>query len=280
MQFKGLGFPNKYFATQKKQMYIRLHCLRVLWSLSTCLPNLKIILQSGPSVFKFNLKRTVIFLHKNFRVCSRRKQGEPVPPRKFWTWFFTNPASKHLLGFAQIRCSAKKLRWPCILADAEWANFLGEKFVLWKSALIHSILHQTGTITSGFESKKRKYHFLKIWVLLWYALSRTFSKKRKHSFRFFLEFLLKYTENRKECFLNISASLWYAFYKPSSNLENRMTVCMGYPAMTPQGRAGKRRWKGVGSPCRENGTQNLKSRWYEKPEPVVPILPWNSFHIP
>ena len=57
-----------------------------------------------------------------------------------------------------------------------------------------------------------------------------------------------------------------------------MTVCMGYPAMTLQGRAGKRRWKGVGSPCRENGTQNLKSRWYEKPEPVVPILPWNSFH--
>ena len=55
---------------------------------------------------------------------------------------------------------------------------------------------------------------------------------------------------------------------------------MGYPAMTPQGRAGKRLWKGVGSPCRENGTQNLKSRWYEKPEPVVPILPWNSFHIP
>ena len=27
MQFKGLGVPNKYFATQKKQMYIRLHCL-------------------------------------------------------------------------------------------------------------------------------------------------------------------------------------------------------------------------------------------------------------
>ena len=30
MQFKGLGVPNKYFATQNKQMYIRLHCLRVL----------------------------------------------------------------------------------------------------------------------------------------------------------------------------------------------------------------------------------------------------------
>ena len=28
---------------------------------------------------------------------------------------------------------------------------------------------------------------------------------------------------------------------------------MGYPAMTPQGRAGKRRRKGAGNPCRENG---------------------------
>ena len=30
MQFKGLGAPNKYFAEQNEQMYIRLHCLRVL----------------------------------------------------------------------------------------------------------------------------------------------------------------------------------------------------------------------------------------------------------
>ena len=29
VQFKGLGFPNKYFAEQKWQMYIRLHCLLV-----------------------------------------------------------------------------------------------------------------------------------------------------------------------------------------------------------------------------------------------------------
>ena len=29
-QFKGIGaFPNKRFATQNKQMYIRLHCLLV-----------------------------------------------------------------------------------------------------------------------------------------------------------------------------------------------------------------------------------------------------------
>jgi len=41
--------------------------------------------------------------------------------------------------------------------------------------------------------------------------------------------------------------------KSATNLENRMTVCMGYTAMTPQGRAGKRRRKGAGKPCRENG---------------------------
>ena len=46
-------------------------------------PNLKIILQSEPSAFKFNLKLAVIFLHKNFRICNRRKQGEPVPLRNF-----------------------------------------------------------------------------------------------------------------------------------------------------------------------------------------------------
>ena len=40
---------------------------------------------------------------------------------------------------------------------------------------------------------------------------------------------------------------------PAPHLENRMTVCMGYTAMTPQGRAGKRRWKGAGNPRRENG---------------------------
>jgi hypothetical protein len=54
------------------------------------------------------------------------------------------------------------------------------------------------------------------------------------------------------------------FLLPNSapNLDNRMTVCMGYPAMTPQGRAGKRRRKGAGNPRRENGTLNINwSKW-------------------
>ena len=41
------------------------------------------------------------------------------------------------------------------------------------------------------------------------------------------------------------------------NLENRKTVCMGYTAMTLRRRAGKRRRKGAGKPCRENGHEGL-----------------------
>lgn len=70
-------------------------------------PNLKIILQSGPSVFKFNLKRTVIFLHKNFRVCNRSKQGELVPTHNFLNLILQIRLQKHLLGFAQTRYSAQ-----------------------------------------------------------------------------------------------------------------------------------------------------------------------------
>ena len=82
-------------------------------------------------------------------------------------------------------------------------------------------------------------------------------------------------QNRTNCVLKIFVRLWYAFCKPPLNLENHMTVCMGYTAMTPQGRAGQRRREGVGSPCRENGTSNLKSRWYAKPEATVPVFLWN-----
>lgn len=74
---------------------------------------------------------------------------------------------------------------PTAYLNRRWiSKFLVEKFVLWKSALIHSILHQTGTITSGFEGKKRKYHFLKNRAILWYALSRAVHKNRTSQVRF------------------------------------------------------------------------------------------------
>ena len=49
------------------------------------------------------------------------------------------------------------------------------------------------------------------------------------------------------------------------HLENRMTVCMGYTAMTPQGRAGKRRQKGAGNPCRENGRTLMQKGRHLRP---------------
>ena len=70
------------------------------------------------------------------------------------------------------------------LNDRWISKFLGEKFVLWKSSLINLISHKTGTIASGFEGKKRKYHLLKIWVLLWYALSRAVHMNRTSQVRF------------------------------------------------------------------------------------------------
>ena len=69
---------------------------------------------------------------------------------------------------------------------------------------------------------------------------------------------------------------------PAPYLENRMTVCMGYPAMTPQGRAGKRRRKGAGNPCRENGTPNANLIRYGCPGEVqqlratVPAPGWSA----
>lgn len=46
------------------------------------------------------------------------------------------------------------------------------------------MLYKTGTITSGFEGKKRKYHFLKNRAILWYALSRAVHKNRTSQVRF------------------------------------------------------------------------------------------------
>jgi hypothetical protein len=62
--------------------------------------------------------------------------------------------------------------------------------------------------------------------------------------------------------------VWRFFItKSATNLENRMTVCMGYPAMTSQKRAGKRRREGAGNPCRENGAPNIN--WSKWPVDVV-----------
>ena len=101
---------------QMQTLYIRLPCLQQLWNLSMCFPNLKIILQLRPSLFKFNLKRTVIFLHKNFRIFNRRKQGELVPTCNFWIGFYKS-SFKTLVGLRPNPIFSTKLRWLCILSS-------------------------------------------------------------------------------------------------------------------------------------------------------------------
>ena len=49
-----------------------------------------------------------------------------------------------------------------------------------------------------------------------------------------------------------------------------MTVCMGYPAMTLTRRAGKRRRKGAGNPCRDNGWTTNK--FLKGDEPAAEIV--------
>ena len=74
---------------------------------------------------------------------------------------------------------------PTAYLNRRWiSKFLVEKIVSKKSSLIHAILHKTGTITSGFEGKKRKYHLLKNRTILWYALSRAVHKNRTSQVRF------------------------------------------------------------------------------------------------
>ena len=242
-------------------MYIRLHCLQQLWSLSMCFPNLKNHFAIKTVRFQVQLEADGFFLLRKFRVCIRSKQGELVPTYNFLNLILQIRLQKHLLGFAQTQYSAQECASSAQLRSLN-------KQISWRKIRFLKIVVDTFNI-----AQNRKYHFLKIEQFYGMLYPEPFTRTGPPKSGFL-------PQNRTWYVLKTLVWLWYAFYKPSSNLENRMTVCMGYPAMTPQGRAGKRRWKGVGSPCRENGTQNLKSRWYEKPEPVVPILPWNSFHIP
>ena len=163
---------------------------------------------------------------------------------------------------------------PTAYLNRRWiSKFLVEKIVSEKSSLIHSILHQTGTITSGFEGKKRKYHFLKNRAILWYALSRAVHKNRTSQVRFspskpdqsgpkkFFESVISYQQDTNWTLKTEWLSAW----------DTRRRPHKGEPENAAE--------RGAGTPCRENGTQNLKLRWYAKPELIVPILPWNSLHI-
>ena len=70
--------------------------------------NLKIILQSGPSAFKFNLKWTVIFLLRKFSHLQPPQAGRVGTNLQFLNPILQIRIQKRLLGFAQTRCSAQE----------------------------------------------------------------------------------------------------------------------------------------------------------------------------
>ena len=167
-EHKGFGHSPTSILQRKKcfciDENIACRCRRCIYVCPACgryetsqhtFQNSKIILRSRPSIFKFHLMRATIFLLRKFSSLQSQQAGRAGTTSQVLNLIFYKSSFKILVGLRPNPMFSKKLRWPCILADAEWANFLGEKFVLWKSALIHPISHQTGTITSGFESKKR-----------------------------------------------------------------------------------------------------------------------------
>ena len=105
---KGLGFPNKYFATQNKQMYIRLHCLRMLWNLSTCIPKFKNHFAIRTVRFQVQLEADGYFLQeKFFAFATATSRASWYQLAIFWICFLQIRLQKHLLGFAQTQYSAQ-----------------------------------------------------------------------------------------------------------------------------------------------------------------------------
>lgn len=97
----------------------------------------------------------LFFCSGSFRICNRSKQGELVPTHDFWIWFYKSDFKNDCWASPKPDIQHKNAL-VSHLNDRWISKFLGEKFVFGKSSLIHLILHKTGTITSGFESKKRK----------------------------------------------------------------------------------------------------------------------------
>ena len=114
---KGLGFPNKYFATQNKQMYIRLHCLRMLWNLSTCIPKFKNHFAIRTVRFQVQLEADGYFSAQKFSSLQPQQAGRVGTNSQFFESDFTNPTSKTLVGLRPNPIFSTKLRWLCILSS-------------------------------------------------------------------------------------------------------------------------------------------------------------------
>ena len=147
--------PTSIFATQNKQMYIRLHCLRMLWNLSTCIPKFENHFAIRTVRFQVQLEADGYFSAQKFSHLQPPQAGRVGTNLQFLNQIFQIRLQKCLWALPKPDIQHKNVLVPHL--NGRWiSKFLGEKFVSEKSSLIHLILHQTGTITSGFEGKKRK----------------------------------------------------------------------------------------------------------------------------
>ena len=166
-EHKGFGHSPTSILQRKWCLYRQTHCLqeqRIVYT-SALLAGATKPLNVLSKIWKSFCNRDrllssstwsgrLFFCSGGFCVCIHSKQGKLVPTCNFWIWFYKSgfkntcwaspkPDIQHKIA------PAARFRWYRI------SKFLGEKIVSEESALIHPILHQTGPITSGFESKKR-----------------------------------------------------------------------------------------------------------------------------
>ena len=126
MQFKGLGVPNKYFAKQNKQMYIRLHCLQALRTIKLPFQSSRVIFL-GRSPAEEHLPGII-----QAKECMKKKKPiseeqhylceiglEKMPYRSSWLFkSYTEESHTHIAITAYYNVDETFLQTP----TAAWGN--------------------------------------------------------------------------------------------------------------------------------------------------------------
>ena len=168
MQFKGLGAPQQAFCNANGvciDRHIACRCRRCIYVCPACgryetsqraFQIWKSFCNQDRPFSSSTWSGRLFFCSGSFCICSRSKQGELVPTCNFLNLIFYKSDFKNTC-WASPKPNIQHKIAPTAYLSSHWTSkFSQKKFVLAKFALIHSILHQTGTITSGFEGKKRK----------------------------------------------------------------------------------------------------------------------------
>ena len=120
-EHKGFGHSPTSILQRKKcfciDENIACRCRRCIYVCPACgryetsqhtFQNSKIILRSRPSIFKFHLMRATIFLLRKFSSLQSQQAGRVGTTSQFLNSILQIRLQKHLLGFAQTRCSAQE----------------------------------------------------------------------------------------------------------------------------------------------------------------------------